>query len=98
MTNFTFNGIEYTMSETGYCYKFNSDKKVRIPKAEYEQAKADAKAEAEKADAKKAPKAKAKKAKKNAAFTAGVNGQFYCSCNDMREVRDEIAKIEQEDK
>lgn len=72
MTNFTFNGIEYTMSETGYCYKFNSDKKVRIPKAEYEQAKADAKAEAEKADAKKAPKAKAKKAKKNAAFTATI--------------------------
>lgn len=31
-------------------------------------------------------------------YEIGVNGQFYCSCDDMREVRDEIAKIEQEDK
>ena len=71
MTNaFTFNGNEYTMNEKGYCYKFNSDKKVRIPKAEYEQAYKDAKAEAEKAEAKKAKKTK--KAKKNAAFKATV--------------------------
>lgn len=48
MTNaFTFNDIEYSKNEKGYCYKFNSDKKVRIGKAEYEQAYQDAKAEAE---------------------------------------------------
>lgn len=48
MTNaFTFNGTEYSRNDNGYCYKFNSDKKVRISKAEFEQAYNDAKAEAE---------------------------------------------------
>ena len=72
MTNaFTFNGNEYSRNENGYCYKFNSDKKVRISKAEFEQAYNDAKAEAEKA--KKADTKKSRKSK-DVAFTYSENG------------------------
>lgn len=60
------NGIEYERRENGYCYKTENGKAVRIGKAEFEQAQA----EAEKANAKKSAK-KAKRAK-NAAFKATI--------------------------
>ena len=30
-------------------------------------------------------------------YEIGINGEFYCSCDNMREVCDEHAKIEEED-
>jgi len=77
MTAFRINGINYTKTEAGYCYKNENGKQVRIKGAEFDEAynayteqeaiEAKAKAEAAKAENdKKAEEAVNKKAKKAA--------------------------------
>lgn len=67
LTNEQGQAVLYEQNEKGYCYKTGAgQKKTRIGKEEFEQAKA-----ANKAEQKKANKP-AKKAKKNAAFTATI--------------------------